>query len=234
MFPFTSAARVASAQGAPSAGERSPSVRWANASSPLASASPPAGLSEGASHEALAAAVAALIAAARLAFALLVPPSESMPTSETLEQAKMNSFEAAIILVAMVILAAVLRWGRGRGAKLAVVAAPVAMMVVGTVPLLVCGAARGFTDADTEAQMRQLACLIVFPSVFRMAASAFACGAAVSFLGTAGMMVAAQMDPQPAGSSLYLFSVVFAGIALTAYVLLLKRRAALEVRASAV
>ena len=234
MFRVKSTARVASLQGTHPAGARSPSVRWADASSPLASVSPPAGQSADASREALAAAVAALLAAVRLAFALLVPPSDSASTSETQEHAKMNSFEAIILLVAMVILTAVLRWGRGRGAKLAVVAAPVAMMVVGTVPLLVSGAARGFTDADAEAQMRQLAALIVFPSVFHMAASAFCCGAGVGLLVIAGMMVVAQMDPQPAGSSLYLFSVVFAGIALTEYVLLLKRRTASEVRASAV
>ena len=236
MFRVKSTARVASVQGAPPAGARSPPVRWANASSPLASASPPAGQSAEASREALAAAVGALIAAARLAFALFVPPSGSTSTSETLGHAKINSFEAVILVVAMVILAAVLRWGRGRGrgAKLVIVAVPVAMMVVGTVPLLISGAARGFTDADSEAQMRQLATLIMFPSVFHMAASAFACVAAVSFLVTAGMMVAAQMGPQPAGSSLYFFSQAFAGIALTTYVLLLKRRAASEVRASAV
>jgi hypothetical protein len=77
-------------------------------------------------------------------------------------------------------------------------------------------------------QVRLIAVVIMFPSVFRMTMTSFVLAAAVPLIVVIAMLVVARGAP----STMYFFSVVLLVFSFTAYVLLRGRRSSAEVRAT--
>ena len=161
------------------------------------------------------------LAGVRLAVFLLVQgalPSWSTPV------------EFASAFVTFLALAAAVAWAPAAFTR---VVGPAAMVIIGTVPLLLSASRYGFYDADTEVQMRLLAVVLLFPALFSMSAAAFVTAVAVPVGVATAMAVVALSFQGGVGSSIYFFVVVLVVFSLTAYVLLRNRQSSAEAEATA-
>jgi hypothetical protein len=133
--------------------------------------------------------------------------------------------ESVTSLVALLVLAAAVMWARP---SLVQLAGPAAMVVVGTVPLVLSGGLNGFDDTDTDAQMRLLAVVLVFPAVFRMSTTTFVTAAAIPLSVSTAMAIVALSYEGDKTSTMFFFVVVLLVFSFTAYVLLRNRRSSAE------
>jgi hypothetical protein len=137
--------------------------------------------------------------------------------------------ESAVSCVALLVLAAGVLWARPSLVRLA---GPATMVVVGTVPLVLSGVFNGFADTDTDAQMRLLAAVLVFPAVFRMSTTAFVTAAAIPLSVSTAMAIVALSYEGNKTSTMFFFVIVLLVLSFTAYVLLRNRRSSAEAHAT--